>query len=679
MKKTIGYALAAILALALLIVLPTAAFADAEGSCGENVTYYYDSTNKVLTLSGSGATNDYTGSGNGRSPFYQNATIRNNCTSIVVEEGITAIGNYLFFYLNQVESVTLPSTVTEIRNYAFASCFKAASLEIPSGVTVIGESAFTGCRVLPSVTIPAGVETLPKQCFYNCWALTSLTIPGTVKTIGQSAFGGCTALSELVIEEGVETIGMTAFSSSALTGVTIPASVTSFSYDAFSGCSQLAAITVAEGNTVISDVGGVVYNNDRSVLIVCPAGYTGNYEIDPSCVTISDQAFMSCASLTGVTIPASVTTIGLSAFQSAGLETVTVPETVTEMGTGVFQSSSLVSATVNAAVDTLPDYTFNGCPNLEAVVLGPSIQTFGSSVFAYSPLLASVTVPEGLTSIPDYCFNGCAALTEITIPEGVTSIGSYAFGDCTGLVSIELPDGLEIISNGAFQHCTLITDMTIPAGVTRIEGSIFNRCSALEEVVVLAGEVTFVGGNAFANCPVLTSVTFNCPPIDQQAIGWGPFTNSPEVEIHYPNAYPDWSRAKPFDKNNYVGVYVEDDVAAKVEFVRTELRARPEEDEKRDLRFVFRLTPKEGVAVTRRYVDFSIAETGESVRLNSYKNFAGDTDGSVIFTAVLSNMDESMFGYHVSAQAFLVMDGAWTGTGYCMPETTTVDDLLNAD
>jgi hypothetical protein len=111
--------------------------------------------------------------------------------------------------------------------------------------------------------------------------------------------------------------------------VTIPASVTSIGgerppWDAFGGCGELAKITVAAGNSAFSSADGVLFDKDKTALLLFPAGKGGDYAIPSSVTGIGNGAFAYCSGLTSITIPSSVTGIGPAAFyECSGLTSVT--------------------------------------------------------------------------------------------------------------------------------------------------------------------------------------------------------------------------------------------------------------------------------------------------------------------------------------------------------------------
>ena len=174
--------------------------------------------------------------------------------------------------------------VTSVGNYAFYNCTGLTSVTIGESVITIGQGAFSSCSGLTSVTIGERVTTIGNQAFYVCTGLTSVTIPESVTSIGPSAFQGCTGL----------------------TSVTIPESVTTIGDQAFYGCDS------------ISDP---LYNS--KIFAYLPKNYSGEYTIPSGIQSIAPSAFYVCNGLKAVTIPESVTTIGVLAFYGTGLLSVT--------------------------------------------------------------------------------------------------------------------------------------------------------------------------------------------------------------------------------------------------------------------------------------------------------------------------------------------------------------------
>ena len=124
--------------------------------------------NGTLTISGSGAMKGY--SWYSGSPATQK---KDNVKKVVIQEGVTSIGNSAFYNCSNLKSIEIPEGVTSIGYYAFQNCSNLASIEIPSSVTSIGSGAF-----------------------YACTSLTSITIPDNVTSIGDYAFGYCSSLSQ---------------------------------------------------------------------------------------------------------------------------------------------------------------------------------------------------------------------------------------------------------------------------------------------------------------------------------------------------------------------------------------------------------------------------------------------------------------------------------------------------
>ena len=143
-------------------------------------------------------------------------------SKVIIQEGITSIGQYAFSGCTTLTSVSLPSTLTIIGTRSFSGCAGLGELVIPEGVTIIGQYAFSGCS-----------------------GLTSVSLPSTLTSVAGSAFYSCSGLTELVISEGVTSISSMAFyGCSALTSVSLPSTLTSIEYNAFLNCSSLKYIQI---------------------------------------------------------------------------------------------------------------------------------------------------------------------------------------------------------------------------------------------------------------------------------------------------------------------------------------------------------------------------------------------------------------------------------------------------
>ena len=434
MKKIISLLLSLAMLLTITSGLNLTAYAAVEtGSCGDNVTYSLDTSTGVLTISGTGDMNNYPSH---YSPFNNNSIVK----TVIVENSITSIGGEAFRDCTSLTSVTIPNSVTSIGWGAFDGCTSLTNITIPNSVTSIDHSVFSNtayyndksnwdkgvlylsnCLIdtndnfnsITDYAIKDGTRIIADFAFEYCRSLTSVIIPDSVTSIGNYAFDGCTSLAGVTVGNGVTSIGAFAFyDCTSLENITIPSSVTSIGDLTFSGCASLLSIEVSNGNRNYSSTDGVLFNKDKSELIIYPAGKTdGEYEIPNSVTSVDSYAFDGCTSLTSIIIPNSVTSISLCAFRY--------------------------------------------CTSLTNVTIGNSVTSIEAMAFDYCKSLTSVTIPNSVTSIGGYAFEYCRSLTSVTIPNSVTSIGDYAFSGCTSLKDVYYTGSQsdwEKISVGDYNH-----------------------------------------------------------------------------------------------------------------------------------------------------------------------------------------------------------------------------------
>ena len=477
-----------------------------------------------------------------------------NCKSLKTinwGNGIRSVGNIAFLKCSALESVTIPDTVASIGYHAFLGCENLTTVKIGNGVTTIYPMAFLGCDNLTTVKFGAAVKDIRQRAFQNCVNLQDFTLPSTIQYLRDRCFAGCC---------------------NALKAVSIPANVdgrdTELGQGVFSGCSSLEEVsfgdTVKEltgvdyynrydGNYVDDDTGTTLYGSfNNGMFYNCTSLRTINW--GNGIRTIGNVAFVNCTSLTDVTLPDSVTDIGMHSFWGCkNLTNFKMGDGVTTVGRCAFRSlSNLTKVVFGANVDTIGVQSFRGCENLQNFTLPDTIQRIQWGAFAdCNKALTSVSIPANKseldTELALAAFANCEKLTTVSFGDtlkvlpgvnyysrydgnyvdddkGTALYGSYGAGvfyNCKSLKTINWGNGIKTIGNVAFLNCTSLTEVELPANIANIGNHAFYGCSSLKKATV-KGSVDSLGRRAFANCPSLVYVEFQGPVMTFEP-GYQPF------------------------------------------------------------------------------------------------------------------------------------------------------------
>ncbi len=408
MKKTICAFLFFIILFAVFGLSGTASAAEVvdEGICGENLTWVLDDEG-TLTVSGEGEMNDYESSGNAPWVAY-----KSDICSVVIEEGVTTIGNYAFRGCYKVENISLADGILSIGSGAFWGIGYVEFFLIPDSVTTVGWSAFRAMTSLVEISLTDNITELPDCLLADCTVLQSVYIAEKVKKIGDSAFFNCHALLEIIVD--------------------------------------------AE-NEYFCDLDGVLYSKDCSKIIKYPSGRDDtSFVIPDGVININVEAFDGNDFLESVIIPDTVEKIGRYAFSSCdGLLQIRIPASVKELGSEfVWSCASLTEVVVDEANEyycTVDNVLYDEQQEQLLFYLPAKKDT-------------SFTVPDTVKSISLRAFYDCAFLENITIPAGVVTIGNDAFYSCSALLRVVLPDTVESIGQDAFRACQSLQYVTILNG-----------------------------------------------------------------------------------------------------------------------------------------------------------------------------------------------------------------------
>ena len=402
------------------------------GTCGDNLTWTLDEKG-TLTISGTG---EMSSASYNRGWHLYMTSIK----SVIIEDGVSSIGDNAFQDCSSIENVIIPESVTSIGKQSFSNCIKLTeiyippyvtsigkdafyyciglrSIEIPPSVISIGDDAFGYCKSLYLITVPSvvastyncykrifselkevelvfssDVETIYKENFKECNELKKVTFPRHMERIGDSAFQSCKNLEEIVFPESINEIGEYAFSNCDLLNFKsedLPREIDKMEKGTFMGCKSV------EGPIIVCwNVGVSSFNSCSNIKKI---------EIAKGVTSIEDNAFIGCTSLEEIIVPDSVETVGEAAFKGCtGIKRMTIPQCIVDDFRNVFKDTMLKDVEMN---------------------LSTNVKEIKDDTFYRKNIFSKITTTPNLTSIGNRAFYECTSLKEFVFSTGLTDIG----------------------------------------------------------------------------------------------------------------------------------------------------------------------------------------------------------------------------------------------------------------
>ncbi len=507
------------------------------------------SIEKLTLTAGSGVMQNYTtSSSNSSYTYYQHTPwyeSRARLDEIIIEDGVTSIGNYAFYEAYGAESVRIPASVTTIGNSAFKSTYSdltdvyySSVMEYWNKISIGSENTSLGTATIHTVTDSG---TCGDNLTWLLYDTGRLEINGTGAMTSWSTanktpwFNYRTEINEIIIGNGVTSIGEYAFySCTAQKNVTIPDTVTSIEANAFGNSQSITEIhyasdksdwdkiTIESANTALNHA-----QFDYGIKRLVDHGYLGEFSqwelyTDGSLILAGEGGMSNYASAEYYPwhkYRDRITSFTIETYSGYSME-------MSNIGNHALEGcSNLETVRIYSVLRTIGDYAFAGCTSLKSIVIPDTVTNIGDGAFYGCSGLNELTMPVSakIYNSPDV-FYGCTGIGKITLTKGNGTMVNYGMDTSVGSSSVNykytpwyisltqvdltIEEGITAISPYAFYGSKSIKNVTVPEGVTAIGEYAFSGNMGLKNVT-LPASITSIGVYAFYGCSALENTYYN--------------------------------------------------------------------------------------------------------------------------------------------------------------------------
>lgn len=440
-----------------------------------------------------------------------------------------------------LKKITVPKNIVELGDNTFAySGLQKVFFADGSKVSTMGEFAFAGCQI-EEFHVPDGVTTVNLGTFNFCQSLSVLEFGenSNCQVIGNYAFTDCPRLEKLQLPVNMTSIGNRAFWNSGLKQIGIGKGIEFIAEGAFSHCQQLNMITVDSANKIYTSENGVLFNKNKTELLVCPAAKTGSYEVPNSVKKISDSAFAGVSDLEQIIFNIGLEEIGDSAFSECiSLNAPKLPSGLKSIGQNAFEYCTSFSSEIiiPKAVISVGRFAFFMDYNLNKIIIesDSELSRIGYGAFGYCGI-EDFTIPENISSMGQEIFTGCTKLIAVTFEADsrLENLAAWTFSGAEELRQITFEEGsnLKNIETRALEGLGKLQRVTLEncKRLTKVGNYVFKNASSLSEII-LPESLTEIGRYAFDGCINLSRLDM---PEKLERIGRYAFLKDTKLNVYF--------------------------------------------------------------------------------------------------------------------------------------------------